>query len=394
MLDTTAEVAQVFEAFSTLSPSDVIDMALGAARAHLGMELAFVAETGGGEHVVRFTNGDTSTTGVRRHQRRRLEETICGLVLAGQLPNVIADTRSVPALRGYPVRGYAAVPITLRDGSTFGMLCVVSTRRRRLTARHLEALHLLGDVVARQIEGQHQRWTTHCGQLMAVSSAVAAGDPRIAHQPIVDLHDGRVVGAEALARFESQPSQPSNLWFSQAWAVGYGSELELQAVERALTTLSALPDDTFLSINVSPKLPHLDAFAALMERVPLHRVVLELTEHCRLDDPGALRSALRGLRRRGLRIAVDDAGAGFAGLTRILDLNPDFIKLDASLVRYVHADPSRAALAAALVMFATSMGCTIIAEGVEKPAQADVLSHLGIHLAQGYLIGRPAIPNS
>ena len=90
-----------------------------------------------------------------------------------------------------------------------------------------------------------------------------------------------------------------------------------------------------------------------------------------------------------VRLAVDDAGAGFASLRHILELRPDFVKLDIGLVRGVNADPARAAMVAGVCHFASVTGTRLIAEGVETQAEADSLRVLGVELAQGYLFGRP-----
>lgn len=388
------DVADIFAALETSSPADVVQAVLAAARENLGVELAFVAETRGDQHIVRFTDGSAEPLGVAVDQRRRLEETVCGLVLAGDLPRVIADTHAHPGTAGYPFRSYAGAPITFSDGSTFGLLCAVSAPPRRVRASHVGVLRTLADIIGRQLEGQQHRWSEHCARLLDVARALENQQPSIVHQPMVDLRTGQTVGVEALARFGCEPVHPPDRWFRDAWTVGYGADLELCAVERALDTISSLPEDCFLSVNVSPKLPHLSEFMDLVQRYPLRRVVIELTEHSRLGDPRELRHALQEARDLGLRVAVDDAGAGFAGLSRILDLEPDFIKLDAGLVRFVDSDPQRASLAEALVMFAAASGCTIVAEGVEHQRQADTLMSLGINLAQGFLFGRPAPPDA
>ncbi len=103
----------------------------------------------------------------------------------------------------------------------------------------------------------------------------------------------------------------------------------------------------------------------------------------------ALLRALAGLRERGLRLAVDDAGSGFASLQHITQLNPEIIKLDIAFVRAVDVDPSRRAVTRALLAFATELGATLVAEGIETAGELDQLLALGTHLGQGYHLGRP-----
>jgi EAL domain-containing protein (putative c-di-GMP-specific phosphodiesterase class I) len=118
-------------------------------------------------------------------------------------------------------------------------------------------------------------------------------------------------------------------------------------------------------------------------------VVLELTEHVGVDDYSALTEALAGLRRRGVRLAVDDAGSGFASLRHVLNLAPDVIKLDGELVGGLDRDPARRALAGALLAFGADIGAEVVAEGIETARECAVLRGLGFRLGQGHHLGRP-----
>lgn len=209
-------------------------------------------------------------------------------------------------------------------------------------------------------------------------------------QPIADLHDGTVVGAEALTRFTTEPYRPPNIWFAEATSVGLGGELELGAVEAAFGQLDVLPPEAFLSVNVSPATAVRSELLAAIEAVPSGRVVVELTEHDRVEDYDVLAGSLEDLRGAGARIAVDDTGAGYASLEHILRLRADILKLDITLTRSIDVDPVRRSLAAALVEFAHDTGAQIVAEGVENGRELSVLRDLGVRWAQGYHLGRPA----
>jgi EAL domain-containing protein (putative c-di-GMP-specific phosphodiesterase class I) len=117
--------------------------------------------------------------------------------------------------------------------------------------------------------------------------------------------------------------------------------------------------------------------------------VIEITEHAAVDDYEALTGALRRPRAAGLRLAVDDAGAGYASLRHILKLSPDFIKVDLSLVRDIHLDQVRQALVTLLVHFARKVDAVLVAEGVEQQAELDTLVGLGVRHMQGYLLCPP-----
>ena len=209
-------------------------------------------------------------------------------------------------------------------------------------------------------------------------------------QPIVNLRHRGVVGHEALTRFSLEPRQTPDVWFAEATAAGRGSDLELMAAERALNALPALPYDSWLSVNVSPEVAAMPEFGSLIDDDVAPRVVVEMTEHAPVHDYDALSQALGPMRERGVRVAVDDAGAGFASLRHILLLRPDFIKLDISLSRGVGEDDARRAMARALVGFASETGATVIAEGLESAADVAALRLLDVPLGQGYELGRPA----
>jgi EAL domain-containing protein (putative c-di-GMP-specific phosphodiesterase class I) len=209
-------------------------------------------------------------------------------------------------------------------------------------------------------------------------------------QPIVELDTGALVGAEALARFPGPPRQPPDVWFEEAQRAGLGVALELAAVRIALALLGDLPEATFLAINVGPDTIVTQDLAALVSASPRpDRIVFELTEHLAIEDYPHLQSIVRQLRGSGTRLAIDDAGAGFASLSHIVHLAPDLIKLDRQFTAGIDLDPARRALAQALVSFASDTGAEIIAEGIETIDELEAVRRLGIPYGQGYLFSRP-----
>lgn len=126
-----------------------------------------------------------------------------------------------------------------------------------------------------------------------------------------------------------------------------------------------------------------------MNELPPGRIVIEITEHSDVENYEQLLRALLPLRQRGFRLAVDDAGAGYSSLRHILNLQPDFIKLDMGLIRNIDVDPARRALASALIGFARETGSVIIAEGVETASEFETLQLIGVEQVQGYFLGRP-----
>jgi EAL domain-containing protein (putative c-di-GMP-specific phosphodiesterase class I) len=209
-------------------------------------------------------------------------------------------------------------------------------------------------------------------------------------QPIIDLGTGEVVGAEALARFAQLPVRPPDAWFAEAASLGVGVELELAALAVALEVLDRLPPEVYLSVNASVGTMLTPEFRTAMEAVPAERSVLELTEHTRVTDYAAFADAVAPLRSAGMRLAVDDAGSGFASFNHILELRPEVIKLDISLIRGIDHDPARRALARALLGFGSeAFGTTFVAEGIETRGELGVLRDLGFHNGQGFILGRP-----
>ena len=209
-------------------------------------------------------------------------------------------------------------------------------------------------------------------------------------QPVIDMETGEVLGAEALTRF-TDGARP-DLRFTEAADVGLGTRLEAVTLAAAVAASSQLPEGIFLSLNVSPSLVLTgDTLAGVLASVG-RPVVLEITEHVPVADYGALRDAISAL-GPNVRVAIDDAGAGFASFRHILELQPHFVKLDIGLVRGIDADPARQALVAGMRYFATKTRCTLLAEGIETDAEAVMLRSLAVRIGQGFLLGRPtAVP--
>jgi EAL domain-containing protein (putative c-di-GMP-specific phosphodiesterase class I)/AmiR/NasT family two-component response regulator len=221
-----------------------------------------------------------------------------------------------------------------------------------------------------------------------IEHILASQDLAIAYQPVVDLREGTVVGTEALTRFPNG-DRPPNLWFDDAHAVGMGAELEVLAIDTALRQLGALPLDTFLAINLSPSVIESGLLHQVLERIDGRRVVIELTEHSRIEDYDGLIDQLDAFRLQGIRVAVDDAGAGYSGLRHILRLRPDLLKMDIELIRGINDDPARRALASALMLFAEEIGAVVVAEGIETREELETLQALGVRFGQGYHLARP-----
>jgi EAL domain-containing protein (putative c-di-GMP-specific phosphodiesterase class I) len=210
------------------------------------------------------------------------------------------------------------------------------------------------------------------------------------YQPVAALTTGRLIGYEALARFPDSPDRPPLTFFAQANACGLGPELEAAAIRAALE-VTGRPPGTHIAVNVSPSALSTDV---VQEVFPddLTEVIVELTEHEVFPGDSLLAHSLAALRERGARIAIDDAGAGYAGLKQVMWVRPDIVKLDLDLTRGIRSDPVRMALVESLVRFARRIGATVCAEGIESYEDLEVLANLDVPCGQGYAIGRPAPP--
>ena len=209
-------------------------------------------------------------------------------------------------------------------------------------------------------------------------------------QPVLDLRTGRVAAYEALARFNRTPVRSPDKWFAQAHRFGLGAALEARALAAAL----AVPDrpaGTRLTLNLSlSSLGTPEIEAVLPER--LDDFVIEVTENeLAVGDP-ATATAIASLRARGAALAVDDTGAGYAGLTHVMRLAPDVIKLDRALTTDIDSDPVKAALISSFVRYARDIDATVCAEGIETAAELDRLAELDVAFGQGFHIGRPSPP--
>ena len=232
----------------------------------------------------------------------------------------------------------------------------------------------------------------------AVTGVVSGTGRHPVLQPIVDLTTGRVFAAEGLTRFTvPSPVQPGAAaarspaqWFDDASRLGLREDLDVATAEAVLDLLDTVPPDVALSVNLSPATLQSRRIVDLLAGRELHRIVIEITEHARVDDDAALATALRPYRDRGLRLAVDDACAGYASLRHVLSVDPDLVKVDMALTRGADQDLARRTLLTALASSADGVGCRLVAEGVETEAELAAVAGCGISLVQGYVLAAPS----
>lgn len=373
-----------------------VDRMLSAVRTHLHMDVAFVSEFNGRDRVFRHVSCACEPALIRPGDTGPLDESYCLHVVEGRIPRMIPDTSAVPLLasiaatRELPIGAHISVPIRLADGRVYGTFCCFSFEPRlALDERDQQMMEAFAELLAYQIEGDLDALLAHQAKVDRISAVLELGQPGIVYQPIFRIADRKLMGVECLARFHLEPLRGPDVWFDEAHAIGLGVRLELNAILTALDGLRGVHGDFYVAINASPETLVTGEIAAYLDEFPPGRLVLELTEHANVADYEVLSEKLEPLRAMGMRVAVDDAGAGYASMRHVLATHPDIIKLDMSLTRGIDSDSPRRALAAALIEFARQTGSEVTAEGVETRAELDALQTLGVHHAQGYYLSMP-----
>lgn len=382
------------EAAGETPPDQAIDRILEAVRTHLGMDIAFASRFIDGRREFTHVNSEGPAP-ARPGDSEPQEDTYCWRILQGRLPELIIDAKDhpeaaeLPITAALPVGSHLNVPLRLSDGSVYGSFCCLShVPDRTLTERDLLTIRAFADLAVNQIELDLNDEKERADRVARITQVIEQDRIAMVYQPIHRLGDGRPVGVEALARFPDQASRTPDKWFAEAARIGLGVELEMLAVRQALRGLPFIPAELYVAVNVSPATALAPELEQVIAAAPAGRLVVEVTEHSKVGDYDALCAALARLRTRA-RIAIDDVGAGYSGLRRILDLRPDILKLDMSLTRDVDSDPARASLVQAMVSFADGIGCRIVAEGVETQAEMKTLQALGVGYGQGWYFSRP-----
>lgn len=374
-----------------------VDRILDAVRKHLGMNVAFASRYVEGRREFTHIQADIPVPASPGDSEPQ-EDTACYRVLNGQLPELMHDASQfplaaeLPIVPALPVGSHLNVPLRLSDGRVYGSFCCISQiPDHSLTDRDLDTMRAFAALAADQIERDLHDDEERQERLARIRELIARDTLSMVFQPIHRLGDGGAVGVESLARFPDQDKRTPDKWFAEAAKVGLGTELEMLAVRQAILGLPYIPADLYVAVNVSPSTAVEAELAKIVAAAPMGRLVVEVTEHSKVPDYDALCAALDRLRRYA-RIAIDDVGAGYSGLKRILDLKPDILKLDMSLTRDVDTDRARAALAHAMVAFAAGIDGRIVAEGIETPGEREALYRLGVDYGQGWHFSRAMPP--
>lgn len=371
---------------------------LQTARASLRLSVAFLSRLDGTTQHLEVVESPMPLI-FRDGITQKQETSFCQAILDGRLPAVIPDVKAFPEAMKLPtariprIRSYVSAPVVLSDGTLYGTFCAFGfTSDKELAARDEALMGVLASAASVIIEPEVRSQQRRSGIVDRLAPLMADGGPVVALQPIVDLATGERIGAEALSRFPSEWGVAPDVVFAEAHSVGLGDQLELLALERAAEHLHRV--DGYVAMNVSPATLLTPECGLLLGRLPLRRVLLELSEHDQVEDYEALTTTLAPFRAEGLRLAIDDVGAGFSSLRHIVVTAPDVIKIDRSIVSGLDTDPVLTKLVQSLVEFGHGCRVHVVAEGVETAGEAIALRALGVDHGQGWHFGRPGPPEA
>ncbi len=371
---------------------------LRTARAALGLSLAFITRMDDTTQHLEIVESAFPLV-FRDGMTRPRGDSFCDAILGGTLPNVIPDVTALPDAKRLPaarfprIRSYVSVPVVLSDGSVYGTFCAAGfTKDRDLQSRDQALMEVMAQAAAVILEPGFREKVRRSEIRDRITPLLDGGGPDVLLQPIVDLGTGRRVGAEALSRFPAEWAKTPDVIFHEAHSIDEGHALEILALGGAATLLDRV--DGYVAMNVSPATLLTEECAAFLASLPLARLVLELSEQTRVTDYDQLHGVLAPLRAEGMRLAIDDVGAGFSSLRHIVLTAPDIIKLDRSIVTGVESDPVLRKLVHSLTDFAHGSEVRVVAEGIETPAAASMLVSLGVDHGQGWHFGRPGPPDA
>lgn len=330
----------------------------------------------GGVHVVVSDISMPEMSGVELLRTIRAHDADLPVVLVTGLPAIDSATDAVE---------YGAFKYIVKPFEPEVLRLAVERARKlyRLARMKREALKLLG---ANAISADR------AGLEASFDSALES--MWMAFQPILRATDGTVFGYEALLRTEEPTLIRPDLVVDAAERLSSLPRLGRKVRELAATAMSRAEPGAALFINLHPlDLADEELFDAMAPLSQIaSRVILEVTERAAIEQVDAVERRVSQLRERGFRIAVDDLGAGYAGLSSFALLEPEIVKLDVSLLRDIDQSPVKQKLVASMTTLCKDMGFLVVAEGIETPAERDCVVAQGCDLLQGFLFARPGRP--
>ena len=378
--------------------AEQVAVLLKTARKSLGVSLAFM--TRADDTFLHLQVVDTSLPDLF-HEGMALERksSFCQAIMNGTLPPVISNISDYPEAMKLPtadvpnIRSYVSVPVVLSDGSVYGTFCASGfDSDEPLTTRDKALMEILSQAAAVIVEPGVRERNRNSEIEGRIGPVIDDGGPMVLLQPIVDLASRRRVGAEALSRFPQQWGMAPDECFAEAHTIGKGHRLEVQALRRAADHLDNVSG--YVAMNVSPATLLTAVCRELLNGLPLDRIVLELSEHDPVENYDELKEVLAPLRAQGMRLAIDDVGAGYSSLRHIVITEPNVIKLDRSIVTGISDDAVLSVVTRSLVELAHATGAKVVAEGVETAGDAAALQRLSVDHGQGWHFGRAGTVNA
>lgn len=338
---------------------------LALVRKHLDMDVAFISEFINDERVFKVVDNPSENQIVKVGNADPINETYCQKITDDKLSPIITNTNANPITKAMPVTeklgigAYIGVPINLSNGKLYVTFCCYKSHHdESLNDRDLSFLNIISEIATGLIEKNLSKSISRNHAKSAIEQIISDNDISIYFQPIFSLKNNKVAGFESLARFFTTPYKTPDVWFKEAKKVGLNETLEMLAIKNAVTNIAKFNNSTYIAINCSPSHILSGALENTLQNIDCTRLVLEITEHSPISDYEKMRTSLTPLRKRGLRLAIDDVGAGFSSFQHILELEAD-----------------------------------IVAEGIETEEELNSLRKLNVDSVQGYFIGRPTAIN-
>ncbi|MGO1500461.1 MAG: sensor domain-containing phosphodiesterase [Marinobacter sp.] len=367
-----------------------------AVRLHLGMEVGFISKFVDDRVEFPYVTNSGGQQAPKQGISNPLEGSTCLRIAKCLAPNLVWDAQTDPSLSDLSVikelniRSHISVPIPFGKDKVFGTLCCYSNNcKNDLQERDVGFMAVIADLIGAALQEEQRISKDILARRKYIRDVLSAGGLEMVWQPIVDVDTDGLAAVESLARFKSDPYRPPSEWFDEAEGLGIGTEVEKSAFILGVAIKEHLPEKAYVACNLSGAAFLDPTFQEWLRQQDLKKVVLEITEHDVIEDYEELASSLAEFRKQGLRLAIDDFGAGYASFRHIVELSPDIVKLDISLVRDINCKPSIQSVVNALTRFAKDQGVQLVAEGVETEAELGMLRSLGITRVQGYFFHKP-----
>ncbi|SIT12086.1 EAL domain, c-di-GMP-specific phosphodiesterase class I (or its enzymatically inactive variant) [Thalassolituus maritimus] len=397
--DALEQLTHAFDPVAVLKGNELLEQSLlsllRTVRTKLRMEVGFISRFDGDMRTFYLVDSAPGVDIVRAGGSDYRGESLCQRVVDGRAPQLIADAQrtagasDLAAVKLVPVGAHISVPIVFSDGTVFGTFCVFSRYViPELNHRSLAMCRVFADAIAAMIEEAdalplHE--SEHRIQLKnEVTELITKHGLKYVRVPLVNLNTGKQEGTElipSLVRTTDNLASPL-LLVHQAVRLGLAKLIGVNLMEQLFATLSALPDEHYVVINVTPEFLAEFSFTVWLSDDLCRRIVFEISEHDRVASYHELKRVLQPLRQSGIRLSIDNAGAGFASMQHILQLQPEFVKLDSCLTCGVASDTAQQAMLQALLLFSRSQGSTLVADGISNQQDEDYLLHSGISLGQ------------